>query len=73
MTASAAPVTAAVNQMAAEYGTRDLPFKEVAKPAAAPRPASGGARPEPQHAVYVVNGSTRPATTLVTQIEIQHR
>jgi hypothetical protein len=68
-------VTAAVEQLNKEYGTRDLPFMEVAKPAAAP-PKTAPKAPvakEPPHAVYVVNGAPKPASTLVTKIEISHR
>jgi Domain of unknown function (DUF4384) len=62
-------VNAVVAQM--ESGTRDLPFREVA-PAAAPAKAASPVK-EPQHAVYVVNGSAKASSTLVTRIEIKHR
>jgi hypothetical protein len=69
-------INSAVGRIAEEYGTRDLPFKEVARPAAQPvhkataRPAD---KAELVNAVYVVNGSGKPAATLVTKIEILHR
>ena len=79
-TPKAAPVTAVVAQMKAEAGTRDLPFREVVSEAPAPAPAPARKAPakssaakEPQHAVYVVNGSSKASSTIVTQIEIVHR
>jgi len=62
----------AVAQMSAEAGTRDLPFREVVSPAAPPPPARKTAK-EPAHAVYVVSGSGKATSTLVTQIEINHK
>ena len=66
-----------VAQMTAEAGTRDLPFREVVKPASTPPVRKAAAKPEvakePQHAVYVVNGSRKAGDTLVTRIEISHR
>jgi len=60
--------------MTAEAGTRDLPFREAvdAAPATGRRPAPKGSK-EPEHAVYVVNGSAKAGATLVTRIEIAHR
>ncbi|MBS1854453.1 MAG: DUF4384 domain-containing protein [Acidobacteria bacterium] len=74
-TAQAAPVNGVVEQMTANFGTRDLTFREAAPPPAAVRQtgAKGGARAEPRHAVYVVSGSAKPAATLVTRIEINHK
>jgi len=72
--AAAGRINSAVERIAQEFGARDLPFTEVAKPApvqkAAAKPA---AKKEPQHAVYVVNGSSKPESTLVTKVEIHHR
>ena len=71
-----APVNSVVEQMTAQYGTRDLQFKEVVKPASAPPPvrkAAAKVAKESPHAVYVVNGAARAAATLVTRIEINHR
>ena len=72
--ASAGRINSAVDRIAEDYGTRDLPFKQVAKPAplrkAAAKPAD---QPDPENAVYVVNGSSKPAATLVTKVEILHR
>ncbi|MGB7762723.1 MAG: DUF4384 domain-containing protein [Bryobacteraceae bacterium] len=75
--ASAGRINSAVDKVAEEFGTRDLPFKEVVKPAAQPAPVHKAAakpadKPELEHAVYVVNGSTKPSSTLVTKIEILH-
>ncbi len=71
-------INSAVGRIAEEYGTRDLPFKEVARPAAQPAPVrKAAAKPADkaglENAVYVVNGSSKPAATLVTKIEILHR
>ena len=75
--AEAAPVKSVVEQMTAQYGTRDLQFKEVVKPASAPPPVrkgvAGAVAHEPRHAVYVVNGTAKGSATLVTRIEISHR
>ena len=76
--AAAGRINSAVDRIAEEYGTRDLPFKQVAKPAAQPAPLRKAAakpadKPEPESAVYVVNGSSKPAATLVTKVEILHR
>jgi len=76
--AAAGRINSAVDRIAEEYGTRDLPFKQVAKPAAQPAPLRKAAakpadKPEPENAVYVVNGSSKPAATLVTKVEILHR
>jgi hypothetical protein len=76
--AAAGRINSAVDRIAEEYGTRDLPFKQVARPAAQPVPLRKAAakpadKPEPESAVYVVNGSSKPAATLVTKVEILHR
>ncbi len=76
--ASAGRINSAMDRIAEEYGTRDLPFKEVARPAAQPAPPrKAGAKPTDkgalESAVYVVNGSSKPASTLVTKVEIFHR
>lgn len=72
--AAAGRINSAVDRIAEEYGTRDLPFTEVTRPAAKPvrkTTAKPADKPELEHAVYVVNGS-KPASTLVTKIEILH-
>jgi len=75
--ASAGRINSAVGKIAEESGTRELPFRQVSKPAAHPAAVRGAAGPaarnEPEHAVYVVNGSSKPAATLVTKVEILHR
>jgi len=72
--ASAARINSAVDQMSQEFGsTRELQFKQVVKapaPKAAPKSAE---KKEPEQAVYVVSGSDKPASTLVTRVEIRHR
>ena len=72
--ASAARVNSAVDQISQQAGTRELPFREVVKPPAAirqpnPKPADGR---QTENAVYVVSGSGKPASTLVTRVEIRH-
>ena len=69
--ASAGRINSAVDRMSEAYGTRDLPFRQVAK--AAPAKAPALAKNETEHTVYVVNGSNAPAATLVTKVEILHR
>jgi hypothetical protein len=75
--ASAERINSAVNQIAQEAGTRELPFTQVMKaPAAAPQPKvvpKAAPGKEPENAVYVVSGSNKPAATLVTRVEIHHR
>ena len=71
-------INSAVDKISVEYGTRDLPFRQVARPAAQPAPVhKASAKPadkaELENVVYVVNGSSKPAATLVTKIEILHR
>ncbi len=76
--ASAGRINSAMDRIAGQYGTRDLPFTEIAKPMAkaasaqkaAAKPADNG---DVEPAVYVVNGSRKPASTLVTKVEISHR
>lgn len=72
--ASAERLNTAVEQINQEFGTRELPFKQVIK-APAPVKAAPKAtdRKEPEHAVYVVSGSTKPAYTLVTKVAITHK
>jgi hypothetical protein len=72
-TPPAEKVNAAVEQIAAEAGTRDLPFQEAPKPTAAPPKKAPAAKKEPPHSVYVVNGTPKPLPTLVTKIEINHK
>lgn len=72
--ASAARINSAVGRISEEFGTRDLPFMQVVKPEPAQKTAATPAnRKEPEHAVYVVSGSDKPASTLVTKVEIRHR
>ena len=74
--AAAGRINSAVGRISEEYGTRDLPFKEVARHAAQPvrkTAAKPADKAELENAVYVVNGSSKPAATLVTKIEILHR
>jgi hypothetical protein len=69
--ASAGRINSAVDRLGQEYGTRDLPFRQVVNPTPVAKP--NAARTEPEHAVYVVNGAAKPAATLVTKVEIVHR
>jgi hypothetical protein len=68
----------AVNHVAQQFGTRELSYRAVvnSEPAATP-PASTApkATPKkaPEHAVYVVTGADKPASTLVTRVEIRHQ
>jgi hypothetical protein len=72
--AASGRINSAVGRITEQYGTRDLPFRQVAQPASAQKASAGPAvKNEPQHAVYVVNGSGKPAATLVTRVEILHR
>jgi len=64
--AAAGRINSAVDRSAGEYGTRDLPFKEVAKPAiqpAAAQKASAGpvVKNELEHGVCVGNAGMPPA------------
>ena len=76
----------AVNHVAQQFGTRELSYRAVvnSEPAAAPPastattpPATAAPKTAPkkasEHAVYVVSGSDKPASTLVTKVEIQHQ
>jgi len=53
-----------VKQMAQQFGTRDITIRKVSQPVTAQ---------EPPNAVYVVNTSDRPSSSVVTQIEVKHR
>jgi len=58
-----ARLNSAVETMAGQFGTHHLPIGRAGR----------GATPkEAQHAVYVVNASNRPSSTLVARIEIRH-
>jgi hypothetical protein len=50
--------------MAAHFGTRDLVIRKVSQPV--------DSRDMP-NSVYVVNGSDKPSSTVVTQLQIKHR
>jgi hypothetical protein len=68
----------AVDHVAQQFGTRELSYRAVVNtepvntppastaPKAAPKKA-------PEHAVYVVTGADKPASTLVTRVEIRHQ
>lgn len=62
--ADARIVNSAIARMAQQFGTRDIVIRKIGQPMEAKEPA---------HAVYVVNASTRPSSSVVTQIEIHHR
>ncbi len=59
-----AGIVKTVAHMAQQFGTRDIAIRKVDK-AANPD--------EAPHSVYVVNTSAKPASSVVTQIEIRHR
>lgn len=72
--AEAGRINSAVERIGAEYGTRDLPFRQVAKAAPVQKAsAAPAAASETEHTMYVVNGSSKPSATLVTKLEILHR
>ena len=62
--ASSQQVESAVARMSRQFGTRDLVIRKVAQ-VSSPQ--------ETADSVYVVNGSDRPASTVVTQILVRHR
>jgi len=62
--ADARIVNSAVAHMAEQFGTRDLIIRKVS--------ATANAQ-DPPNAVYVVNTSNRPSSTIVARIEIHHR
>ena len=62
--ADARMVNSAVEKMAKAFGTRDLVIKKVT-------PATD--KQETDYAVYVVNGSDKPSSTVVKKVEIRHR
>jgi hypothetical protein len=68
----------AVDHVAQQFGTRELSYRAVVntEPATAP-PASTAPKAAPkktlEHAVYVVTGTDKPASTLVTRVEIRHQ
>jgi hypothetical protein len=68
----------AVDHVAQQFGTRELSYRAVvnSEPVSTP-PANAAPQPAPkkapEHAVYVVSGSEKPASTLVTRVEIRHK
>ncbi len=62
--ADASDVNKAVAHMTEMFGTRDIVIRKVDKPVTAAEPA---------HAVYVVNASDKPSSSVVTQIVVKHR
>jgi hypothetical protein len=59
-------VTSTVEQLDQSFGTRDLAIRRPSGQAAAPKESS-------EQAVYVVTSSNKPASTVVTKVEIRHR
>ncbi len=57
-------VNQAVKDLEDRFGSRDIVIKKVAE---APN------KTEPQDAVYVVNASAKPASSIVTEIAVRHR
>ncbi len=62
--ADASLVNSEVARMRQEFGTRDIAIRRVSQP------LSPG---EPAGSVYVVNASDKPASSVVTEIEVRHR
>jgi hypothetical protein len=62
--ADASLVDSAVARMRQEFGTRDIAIRKVAQPLSPSEPAGS---------VYVVNASDKPASSVVTEIEVRHR
>lgn len=62
--AEASPMENTISKLEESFGTRDLAIRKVS------RPMKEG---EPAGSVYVVNTSDRPASSVVTEIEIRHR
>jgi hypothetical protein len=62
--ADASRVDSAVARMRQQFGTRDIVIRKVSQP------LSAG---EPTGSVYVVNSSAKPASSVVTEIELKHR
>jgi hypothetical protein len=62
--ADASRVNSAVARMEKQFGTRDIVIRKVSQP------LSAG---EPTGSVYVVNSSAKPASSVVTEIELKHR
>ena len=62
--ADASRVNSALARMQSQFGGRDIAIRKVAQP------LSPG---EPAGSVYVVNSSDKPASSVVTEIELNHR
>jgi hypothetical protein len=62
--ADASLVNSAVARMRQQFGTRDIAIRKVAQPLS-PFEAAGS--------VYVVNASDKPASSVVTELEVRHR
>jgi hypothetical protein len=62
--ADASRVNSAVARMEQQFGTRDIVIRKVSQP------LSAG---EPTGSVYVVNASAKPASSVVTEIDLKHR
>ena len=69
----------AVDHVAKQFGTRELSYRAVvnSEPASTPPPAAmapqTAPKKAPEHSVYVVTGADKPASTLVTRVEIRHQ
>jgi len=68
----------AVDHVAQQFGTRELSYRAVvnSEPVSTPpasTPTKTPPKKAPEHAVYVVSGSDKPASTLVTRVEIRHQ
>jgi hypothetical protein len=61
--ADAREVNSAVQRMSQQFGTRDIAFRKISQPQDSQEPA---------HAVYAVNTSSKPASSIAIQIAIRH-
>jgi len=60
-----------VEDLAAQYGTRDLVYRQIVSAPSTQKASSKSS--EPEHAVYVVNGSGKALSTVVTKVAIRHQ
>jgi hypothetical protein len=61
--ADAREVNSAVQRMSQQFGTRDMAFRKISQPQDSHEPA---------HAVYAVNTSSKPTSSIAIRIEIRH-
>jgi hypothetical protein len=61
--ADAREVKNAVQRMSEQFGTRDITFRKISQPQDSQEPA---------HAVYAVNSSNKPTSSIAIRIVIRH-